>query len=82
VTERSIEANKLNADLVAGRLMEQVLHQSRQAYLFAPSTYTYEALNAAQRLKRQLYQLLLRPVAGEDAGRSSSVPSPQQDTLL
>jgi hypothetical protein len=81
VTERSLEANKLDADLKAGRLMEQALHQARQAYLFSPSTYTYECLSAVQRLKRQLHLLLL-PVAGEDTDRSPSAPSLQQETLL
>jgi hypothetical protein len=66
MSERSIEANKLDADLVAGRLMEQALHQARQAYQFSPSTYTYECLSAVQRLKRRLQQLL-RPVAGESS---------------
>jgi hypothetical protein len=80
MTERSIEANKLDADLKAGRLMEQAIHQARQAYQFTPSTYTFECLLATQRLRRQLQQIL-RPMAGEDADRSSS-PSPQQDTLL
>jgi len=65
MSERSIEANKLDADLRAGRLMAQALHQARQAYCFTPSTYTYEALSAMHRLHRQL-ETILRPLAGED----------------
>ena len=79
MTERSIEANKLDADLRAGRLMAQALHQASQAYCFNPSTYTYECLQAMHRLRQQLQQIL-QPVTGEDADRSSSA-SPQQDTL-
>jgi hypothetical protein len=81
MSERSLETNKLRADLEAGHLMEQALHQARQAYLFSSSTYTYECLNAVQRLKRQLQQLL-RPVTGEDIGRDLPASSPQQETLL
>jgi hypothetical protein len=78
MSERSIETNKLDADLSAGRLMVQALHQARQAYCFNPSTYTFECLQAMHRLRRQLEQIL-RPVAGEDSSRSSPT-SPQQDT--
>ena len=80
MSERSIEANKLDADLSAGRLMAQALWQAQQAYHFSPSTYTYESLQAMHRLRRQL-ETILRPMAGEDADRSSS-RSPQQDKLL
>ena len=80
MSERSIEANKLDADLSAGRLMAQALWQAQQAYHFSPSTYTYESLQAMHRLRRQL-ETILRPMAGEDADRSSA-PSPQQDTPL
>jgi hypothetical protein len=80
MSERSTEANKLRADLDAGRLMEQALHQATQAYHFAPNTYTYECLSAVHRLKRQLQQLL-QPVAGEDI-TCSSVTSPRQGALL
>jgi hypothetical protein len=78
MSERSLEANKLDADLSAGRLMAQALHQAQQAYCFSPSTYTYECLSAMHRLHRQLEQIL-RSTAGEDADRSSFA-SPQQDT--
>jgi hypothetical protein len=60
--------------------MAQALHQAQLAYHFSPSTYTYEALQAIHRLRRQLQQIL-QPMAGEDADRSSS-RSPQQDKLL
>jgi hypothetical protein len=80
MTERSIEANKLRTDLEAGQLMEQAVHQARQAYQFTPSTYTFECLLATHRLRRQLQQIL-RPMTGEDADRSSP-PSPQQASPL
>jgi hypothetical protein len=68
VSER-IERNRLNADLKAGRLMEQAIHQARLAYQLAPNTYTFECLQAVLRLQRRLQELkklFLRPVAGED----------------
>jgi hypothetical protein len=80
MSDRSTEANKLRTDLDAGRLMEQAVHQARQAYHFAPNTYTYECLSAVLRLKRQLQQLL-RPVTGEDADRSP-MASPLQGELI
>jgi hypothetical protein len=80
MSERSIETNKLDADLRAGRLMAQALHQAQQAYCFNPSTYTYECLSAMHRLRRQLQQIL-RPMTGEDTSRSP-MTSPQQDALL
>ena len=82
MSDRSTEANKLRTDLEAGRLMEQALHQAKQAYHFAPNTYTYECLSAVHRLRRQLDELL-RPVAGEDAPCSPLTSTlPQQDKLL
>jgi len=81
MAERSIEANKLDADLAAGRLMEQAVHQAQRAYHFSPSTYTYECLSAVLRLKRKLKELL-QPAAGEPTPCSSLPASPQQDILL
>ena len=79
-SERSMEANKLRADLNAGRIMAQALHQARMAYCFNPSIYTYECLSAMHRLHQQL-QHILRSMTGEDTDRSSAT-SPQQDTVL
>ena len=75
-----METNTLRADLAAGRIMAQALHQARQAYCFSPSTYTFESLQALHRLRRQLHEIL-RSMTGEDTDRSSAT-SPQQDTVL
>jgi len=79
-SERSMEANKLRADLDAGRIVEQAVWQAEQAYHFSPSIYTFECLSAMHRLPRQL-QEILRSMTGEDTDRSSAT-SPQQDTVL
>ena len=61
---RSNEANSLRADLKAGRLIEQAVHQSRLAYQFAPNGYTFEALSAVLRLQERLRSVrLLREIA-------------------
>jgi hypothetical protein len=64
-----MEANKLRADLDAGRIVEQAVWQAEQAYL-----------SAMHRLPRQL-QEILRSMTGEDTDRSPTT-SPQQDTVL
>ena len=75
-SERSAEANELRADLKAGRVMRQALHQAKLAYRFNPSAYSYECLSAVHRLQQQLRKLQL--TVGEGAGCSSTT-SPQQD---
>jgi hypothetical protein len=75
-----LEANTLLADLKAGRLMRQAIHQARLAYQFNPNTYTFEALNAAERLARRLHELL-RQQPGETAA-ATPINSPQQEPLL
>jgi hypothetical protein len=72
---RSTEQNQLRADLKAGRLMKQALHQARLAYQFNPNTFSYECLSAVHRLHQRLRTLRL--TAGDDADRGSS-PSSQQ----
>jgi len=79
-SQRSMEANKLRADLNANRIMEQAVWQAEQAYRFNPSTYTHECLQAMHRLRRQLHEIL-RSMTGEDTDRSSPT-SPQQDAPL
>jgi hypothetical protein len=85
MSKRSIEANKLRADLTASRWLEQALHQARQAYLFNANTYSYECLSAMQRLKRVLAQLpcpVTKNTDTKDANSDDlSVPSPSQSTL-
>jgi hypothetical protein len=56
---RSSEANTLRADLKAGRLIEQAVHQSRLAYQFVPNGYTFEALSAVLRLQDRLRSVRL-----------------------
>jgi hypothetical protein len=78
VKERSSEQNQLRADLESGRVMKQALHQAKLAYQFAPNTYTFEAMSAVHRLQQRLRNLRL--TIGEDAGRSSPIASPRQET--
>ena len=73
--ERSTETNTLRADLKAGRLMKQALHQAKLAYQFNSNTYTFECLSAVHRLQQRLRTLRL--TAGEDADRSSPTSSQQ-----
>ena len=75
-SQRSMEANKLRADLGAGRLMEQAVWQAEQAYRFSPSTYTFECLSAMHRLRRQLQQILCS-MTGETS-TAALQSSPQQ----
>jgi hypothetical protein len=55
---RANEQNTLRADIAAGRLMKQVVHQCALAYMFSPNAYSFEALSAAHRLHQQLKSLL------------------------
>jgi hypothetical protein len=69
---RSNEANTLRADLKAGRLIEQAVHQSRLAYQFTPSAYTFEALSAVLRLQERLRSVrLLQEIASAPSKRAA-----------
>jgi hypothetical protein len=74
-----MEANTLRADLMHGRLMEQAVHQARQAYQFCPNTYSFECLNAAVRLRQRLKEL--HSGYGESAEWISQTSPPQQEPL-
>jgi hypothetical protein len=78
--DRSMEANTLRADLVHGRLMEQAVHQAKQAYQFCPNTYSFECLNATVRLRQRLKELV-HLERGESA-KCNPPTSPQQQDLL
>jgi hypothetical protein len=54
LNDRSSERNTLRADLMAGRLMTQAVHQARLAYKFSPNAYSYECLSAVLRLQTEL----------------------------
>jgi hypothetical protein len=74
---RSSERNSLRADLKAGRLAHQAVHQAKLAYQFSPNAYSFECLSAVLRLIQQLKELeLLRNEAGERRSQSSSSPQP------
>jgi hypothetical protein len=51
---RSNESNTLRADLKAGRLIEQAVHQARLSYRFNPSAYSFECLSGVLRLQERL----------------------------